>query len=87
MKTKKTIPEATPSEVVTPPAAVPPAESDTTYGTDRTYKTDPTEATLKEAAPPSVEPQVLAKIMAGLTRPQALEVLAQQEAHDKKLNL
>lgn len=76
---KKTIPKATPSEVVTPPAAVPPVESDTT---DRTYKTDP-----KEATPPSVEPQVLAKIMAGLTRPQALEVLAQQEAHDKKLNL
>jgi hypothetical protein len=79
---KKTIPKATPSEVVTPPAAVLPVESDTTYGTDRTYKTDPAEAT-----PPSVEPQVLAKMQAGLTRPQALEVLEQQRAHDKKIDL
>ena len=65
-----------PSAVVTPPVAVPAEAPDTTYPTDVTG-----------ATPPSVEAQVLAKMQAGLTRPQALEVLAQQAAHDQTQKL
>lgn len=78
-KTNPTVQSAVPSAVVTPPVEVQAGVPDTTYGT---YPTDVTDTT-----PPSVELQVMAKIMAGLTRPQALEVLDQQRAHDKTLKL
>ena len=82
---KKNDPNAVPSAVVTPPVAVPAEAPDTTYRTYRTYTTYPPDVT--EATPPSVEAQVLAKMQAGLTRPQALEVLAQQAAHDQTQKL